>query len=70
MTPAEALAAAFEERRAELRRYIEWCEANRPAWSDLTAEYRLRLDELDRLALSAQVGEMTEGEARAMAGDR
>lgn len=69
MTPDEALAAAFETRRAELRGWIAWNEEHRPSWADLTAEYRLRLDELDRLALSAQVGEMTEGEARVMAGN-
>ena len=63
MTRAEALAVAFEERRAELRRYREWFATNPIGrqWSDYDREFAIRLDELDRLALSAQVGEMSHG---------
>jgi len=68
MTAAEALVQAVQERRAHLVRCVEMYEER--GWTDLAAEYRVRLDELDRLLLFANVAEMTEGEARAMAGDR
>ena len=67
-TEAEHIAEEAQERRAHLVRCVEMYEAR--GWDDLAAEYRVRLDELDRLLLLANVAEMTEGEARAMAGDR
>jgi len=70
MTTAEchAIAVAVQERRAHLVRCVEMYEAR--GWDALLAEYRVRLDEVDRLLLFANVAEMTEGEARAMAGNR
>ena len=67
-TEAEHIAVAVQERRAHLVRCVAMYEER--GWTDLAAEYRVRLDELDRLLLFANVAEMSEGEARAMAGDR
>jgi hypothetical protein len=58
MNPAEA--HAIQERRAHLVRCVEMYEEH--GWTDLVAEYRIRLDELDRLLLFANVAEMSEGE--------
>jgi hypothetical protein len=54
------LRVATEERRAHLVRCVEMYEAR--GWDALLAEYRIRLDELDRLLLFANVAELTEGE--------
>jgi len=74
MTTAEAhaIAVAVQERRAELARYRDWYATNTVGreWTDLARENAIRLDELDRLLLFANVAEMSEGEARAMAGNR
>ena len=67
-TTAMRLESAADERRAHLVRCVAMYEAR--GWTDLVAEYRVRLDELDRLLLFVNVAEMTEREARAMAGDR
>jgi len=65
-TEAHAIARAVQDRRAELRRYLDWYATNPvgKTWTEGTAsvaEYRARLDELDRLLLFANVAEMTEG---------
>jgi hypothetical protein len=66
MTPAETLVQAVQERRAELRRYLDWFGTDPVGRDWMTgpasvAEYRVRLDELDRLLLFANVAEVTEG---------
>jgi hypothetical protein len=55
---AEALAVAVQDRRAHLVRCVAMYETR--GWTDLAAEYRVRLDELDRLLLFANVAEMSE----------
>ena len=60
MTATETLAEDVQERRAHLVRCVEMYEEH--GWDDLAAEYRVRLDELDRLLLFANVAEMSEGE--------
>ena len=66
MTTAEAhaIAVAVQERRDELARYRDWYATNPVGkeWTDLARENAIRLDELDRLLLFANVAEMTEGE--------
>ncbi len=57
---AHLLRVATEERRAHLVRCVEMYEAR--GWTDLAAEYAIRLDEVERLLLFANVAEMTEGE--------
>ena len=58
MTIAEAhtLAVAAEERRKHLVRCVEMYEAR--GWEALLVEYRIRLDEMDRLLLEANVASM------------
>ena len=60
MTTTETLAVAIQERRAHLVRCVAMYEER--DWTDLAAEYAIRLDELDRLLLFANVAEMSEGE--------
>lgn len=74
MTVAEAhaIAVAVQTRRAELAKWREWYQTNAVgrAWStsEMAAEHAIRLDELDKILLTAQAAEMTEAEHREMAG--
>ena len=74
MTTAEAhaIAVAVQTRRAELETFRQFYLQNSVgrAWanSEMAVEHAIRLDELDRILLTAQNAEMTEAEARELAG--
>jgi hypothetical protein len=53
---AHLLRVATEERRKHLVRCVEMYEAR--GWEALLTEYRIRLDEIDRLLLEANVASM------------
>ena len=64
------LEAVMAERRRELQHAIRFYDDR--GWDDLRDEYRVRLDELQRLEVFSMptTPPLTEGEARAMAGDQ